>query len=84
MNRLEDEQKKLTQRKANCQNEFVSSGQWVREAGYTRQRLDETVTLVQQLSAKVDIQSQLPKFAAEIAAATVTEIFKRKDDERKD
>jgi hypothetical protein len=77
IDKLEENYVKLSQRKQDCQNEFVGSGAWIREAGYTRQRLDDAIAAVERLSAKVELKSEIPLIASQVAAATVAEMMKR-------
>jgi len=72
---VEAEQKKLATRKETCQQEFVGIGQFLRESGYTRKRLDDTVEAVKGMSAKLDVVSQLPQIAGQIASQTVKEMM---------
>ena len=72
---IEAEQKFLAGRKEACQQEFVPIGQFLRESGYTRKRLDDTVEVVKGMSAKLDVVSQLPQIAGQIASQTVKEMM---------
>jgi len=72
---IEAEQKFLAGRKETCQQEFVPIGQFLRESGYTRKRLDDTVEVVKGMSAKLDVISQLPQIAGQIASQTVKEMM---------
>jgi len=82
IDKLETDYKLLAARKTDCKDEFVSSGIWVREAGYTRQRLDDAISLIASLSAKVDLRTEIPMIASQVAAATVAEMMKRMESKR--
>jgi len=75
LDRIETEQKFLAGRKENCQQEFAPVGQFLRESGYTRKRLDETIEAVRALGGKLEIVSQLPQIAGQIASQTVKEMM---------
>jgi len=66
----------LTGRKETCQTEFVTVEQFVRESGYTRNRLDTTVELLKQLSGQFESVSQIPQIAGQVATQTVREILR--------
>jgi len=72
--RIEADAKLLSARKQNCQREFVGVGHFLREAGYTRRRLDDVVEAVKELGGKFEIISQLPQIAGQIASNTVKEM----------
>lgn len=74
MDRIEEEQREYMLRKESCQREFVSVEQFLRETGYARKRLDDTVELLQGLSGKFEILNQLPQLAGQIASQTVKEM----------
>jgi len=71
---VEAETRKLSDRKQECQRDFISTAQFVRETGYTRSRLDETVEGLRELSAKFDFAARLPEICSKIAAETVKEM----------
>ena len=64
----------LMGRKEICQNEFVSVEQFLRETGYARQQLDRVVASLSELSAKMEIASQLPQICGQIVSNTVKEL----------
>jgi len=72
---IETEQKRLRSRKEKCQQEFVDTGQFLREAGYTRKRLDEAVEAVKGLAGRLEVVNQLPNIAGQIASQTVKEMM---------
>jgi len=72
---LEANQQIFMQRKSECQQEFVPVGQFIRDAGYTRKRLDDVVEAVTALTGKLDVVSQLPQIAGQIASQTVREML---------
>ena len=74
MDLLESEQKILAARKAECQQEFISTGQFLREAGYTRQRLDQAIEAIKCLEGKLGIMTQLPNIVGKIVSETLKEI----------
>jgi len=76
MNLIETEQKFLAGRKVDCQQEFVSIGAFLRETGYTRKQLDETLKGLTSLSGKLEVVNQLPQIAGQIAAQTVKEMVR--------
>lgn len=82
IDKLEFDYKALVSRKTDCKDEFVSSGAWVREAGYTRQRLDDAISLIATLTAKVDLRSEIPLIASQVAASTVAEMMKRMENRK--
>jgi len=73
--KLEAGQQKLGERRAECKDEFVGVGAWVREAGYTRQKLDQAVESMRALQERMDILSQMPQMASQIAAATAKQVL---------
>jgi len=76
MNAIETEQKFLAGRKIDCQQEFVEVGAFLRETGYTRKQLDQTLTGLAGLSGKLEVVNQLPQIAGQIAAQTVKEMVR--------
>ena len=72
---IEAEQKRLAERKAECQQEFVPIGQFLRESGYTRKRLDEAIEVLRGLMGKLEVLAQLPQIAGQIASQTVKEMM---------
>ena len=77
LDRIENENRQLAQRKAQCQQDFVSSEQWAREAGYTRKQLDKTLEAISTLTGKMDAMELLPRTCSQIAGETVEAIFNR-------
>ena len=75
VDRLEAEQKTLAGKKEVCQQEFVSVGQFLRESGYTRKRLDDAIEAVKELTGKLEVVTQLPQIAGQIASQTVKEMI---------
>ena len=76
LDRVEAEQKKLSERKVDCQQEFVEVGAFLRETGYTRKQLDETLKGLAGLAGKLEVVNQLPQIAGQIAAQTVKEMIR--------
>jgi len=76
LDRVETEQKFLAARKLECQQEFISTGQFLRESGYTRQRLDQAIEAIKCLEGKMGIMTQLPNIVGKIVSETIKE-FKR-------
>jgi hypothetical protein len=72
---LEQNQLILTKQKETCQQEFVPIGQFLRESGYTRKRLDDAIEALKGVSVKVDIVSQLPQIVSQIVSQTVKELM---------
>ena len=75
ISRLEADAKSLAARKQDCQQEFIGVGHFLREAGYTRRRLDDVVEAVKELGGKFEVISQLPQIAGQIASNTVKEMM---------
>ncbi|HIJ66800.1 MAG TPA: hypothetical protein HPP51_00755 [Planctomycetes bacterium] len=73
--KLEDATDQLRQRKQDCQNEFISQTQFLRETGYTRKQLDELVQLVKHLEGKFDVVEKMPEIAGQIASQTVKQML---------
>jgi len=73
LDKVESDQKLLAARKVECQQEFISTGQFLRESGYTRQRLDQAIEVIKCLEGKVNIIEQLPNIVGRIVAETIKE-----------
>ncbi len=60
--------------KQNCQQEFVTAEQFVRNESYTRQKLDAIANGVSILSGQMKIIEQMPNIAGQIASNIVKEM----------
>ena len=72
---LNAEAKRLAERKIECQTEFIDVGQFLKETGYTRKRLDDVIELVKEISGRLDVIAQLPQICGQIASQTVKELM---------
>jgi len=73
LDRIEKEQKHITQRKEGCQQEFVNAEQWIRSESYTRQKLDKIAESVSSLAGSLKVIEQMPKICGQIARDIVKE-----------
>jgi hypothetical protein len=68
---VESELKSLRNQKPDCQREFVSAEQFVRNESYTRQKLDNISIQVSELAGSLKIVEQMPNICANIASSIV-------------
>ena len=71
--KLETDSQKYSDRKAECQREFVDLEQWLRSEGYTRARLDELVKSYASLAGSFNIFERLPQICGNIVRETLKE-----------
>ena len=71
---IETEQKHLSERKADCQRDFVSSEQWIRSETYTRNKLDKIAESVGNLVGSLKVIEQMPHICGQIARDIVREM----------
>jgi len=74
-NRLE----RLEQQRARCKDDFVSTGQWTREAGFTRRQLNTVVEQLNKVIGKMDSLEQMPQIAGRIASQVTKQVWEQKN-----
>lgn len=91
MDRIEDQWAKadarlqrVEQQRVICKDDFVSTGQWTREAGFTRRQLTTVVEQLNKVVGKMDSIDQMPQVAGQIASQVTRQILKREDNGRSD
>lgn len=74
IDRIEVEQRHLSERKSDCQRDFVSSEQWIRSEAYTRSKLDKIAESVGNLAGSLKVIEQMPRICGQIARDIVREM----------
>lgn len=64
---LEQSHRLLSERRADCQRDFVSTEQWVRSESTTRTKLDTLIQSFATLQGNLKVVEQLPQIAGNIA-----------------
>jgi len=71
--KLETDSQKYSDRKAECQREFVDLEQWLRSESYTRARLDDLVKSYGSLAGSFGVLEQLPNICANVVREVIKE-----------
>lgn len=74
MGELEAEQKRLAERKQECQRDFVSSESWIRSESFTRSKLDSIAEAVGKLAGSLKVVEQMPQICGQIARDIIREM----------
>ncbi len=78
--RQEKFEKVFVSRKENCQREFVSAEQWVREESRTNTKLDKIADALAELSGSVKIIDKIPQIVGRVTQEIVNGLNKRSGD----
>lgn len=73
LDRIEEEQKHVTKRKEDCQQEFVSSELFLRETGFQRRAIEKLIASINSVEGNLKIIEKLPEISGEIARKIVRE-----------
>lgn len=76
---LEDEFKRFLTHKQDCQREFVTAEDFIRNQTYTRDKLDKICTAISSLEATIRIQERLPELVGAVVRSVIQEVKKHDD-----
>lgn len=78
-NRLE----RLEQQRVTCKDDFVSTGQWTREAGFQRRKMDTIDEKVNTMIGKMDAIDRMPQVVGQIASQIAKQVWEQSNADRR-